>query len=264
VQNMLVFRFANSIFEPIWETEYIDHVQITMAEEKGIGFRGKFYDGVGQLRDVGQNHILQLLAAVAMDMPTSFSKEGVRDARFKAISALSHISPNKVDDVVIRGQYKGYDKEKDVSEGSDTETFVAMKVNLNSQRFLGVPFYIRTGKKLTKNLVTISVVFRQTCHLLFKEIGCPEEGNVLTFRIQPNEGISIHTIVKEPGNALSLGNVDLKFNYHEEFGTHGLSGLADLHVVGRVTRIDRGSACSDRSTYHRGAVEKNLEIVGAL
>ncbi len=228
VQNMLVFRFANSIFEPIWNSEYIDHVQITLAEEKGITNRGKFFDGVGILRDVGQNHLLQLLAAVAMEQPGSFSKEGVRDARFKVISELDCIDPSKVEEVVVRGQYNGYLYEKDVDKNSKTETFVAMKVMLKSERFSGVPFYIRAGKKLAKELVTISVVFRQTCHVLFKEIGCPEEGNVLTFKIQPNEGIGIHTIVKKPGSVLSLGTVDLKFSYNDAFGTQGLDAYQKI------------------------------------
>jgi len=217
VQNMLVFRFANGIFDPIWNNQYIDHVQITFAEEKGIGARGKFYDGVGELRDIGQNHLLQLLTAVAMEMPKNFSKDGVRDARAAAIKALrcpeiSH---------VVRGQYDSYKIEKDVPENSITETFIAMKTFVETPRFMGMPFYIRAGKKLAKNSVSISLVFKQTCHILFKEIGCPEEGNILTFHIQPNEGISLKTIAKGLGEKISLNPVNMHFTYEESYKSKG-------------------------------------------
>jgi len=222
VQNMLVFRFANSIFEPVWNKEYIDHVQITFAEKKGIETRGKFYDGVGILRDVGQNHLMQILAAVTMDMPTSFSKEGVRDARAKALANLQCIEPEKVSENVFRGQYVGYRKEKDVDPASTTETYVAMKFFVNSPRFEYVPFYIRAGIEMPENVVEVSLVFKQTCHILFKEIGCPEEGNILTIRIQPDEGISIKMIAKTPGSKLALGSVNMHFSYQEEFGKQGI------------------------------------------
>lgn len=218
VQNMVVFRFANGIFEPVWNKNYIDHVQITFAEEKGIGGRGAFFDGVGMLRDVGQNHLMQLIAAVSMEQPRSFSKEGVRDARAAAIRAVRCIEPSDVEKFVVRGQYEGYKKEKDVKWNSNTETFVAMKLFVDTSRFRGVPFYIRAGKKLAKDTVEISIVFIQTCHLLFREFGCPEEGNILRIRIQPDEGIGIRVIAKKPGAKLSLQTVDMKFSYKEQFG----------------------------------------------
>ncbi len=217
VQNMLAFRFANGIFESVWSSNYIDHVQITWGETKGIEGRGKFFDGVGMLRDVGQNHLLQLIASVAMEQPESFSKEGVRAARAAAIKAIRSINPKDVKKFVVRGQYKGYKKEKDVAKNSSTETFVAMKVFVDTKRFLNVPFYLRAGKKMPKNIVEISIVFIQTCHILFKEYGCPEIGNVLTIRIQPDEGITLAVVTKKPGAALSLGTVDMKFSYKEEF-----------------------------------------------
>ena len=216
VQNLLAFRFANGIFEPVWNKNFIDHVQITFAEEDGIKNRGKFFDGVGTLRDVGQNHLMQLLAAVAMEQPRSFTKEDVRDERAKVISSL------KLDGEVIRGQYESYKKEKDVAEDSQTETFLATKLFVNTPRFDGVPFYIRAGKKMEKNLVEISIVFIQTCHILFKEYGCPEIGNVITFRIQPDEGISLRFIAKKPGGKLALNPVNMDFTYKESFGTKGL------------------------------------------
>lgn len=216
VQNIIAFRFANGIFEPVWNKNFIDHVQITFAEKDGIKNRGKFFDGVGTLRDVGQNHLMQLLSAVAKEQPRSFTKEDLRDARAKLISSL------RVDGRTVRGQYKSYRSEKDVAPDSDTETFLATKLFVDTPRFEGVPFYIRAGKKMPKNLVEISVVFIQTCHILFKEYGCPEIGNVITFRIQPDEGISLRFIAKQPGGKLALNPVDMHFTYKESFGTKGL------------------------------------------
>ncbi len=230
VQNILVFRFANSIFEPIWNNEYIDHVQITFAEKKGIEKRGKFFDGVGMLRDVMQNHLMQLMASIAMEMPTSFSKEGVRDARAKAIQSIVCIEPDAVGENVVRGQYEGYKDEKDVDPDSETDTYVATKFFVNTPRFAGVPFYMRAGKELEENKVEMSIVFKQTCHLLFKEIGCPEEGNILTFRIQPNEGITIKTIAKTPGSKLNLETVNMHFTYDEQFGTKGIDAYEKVLV----------------------------------
>src|SRR3989344_6726 len=169
LQNMLAFRFANGIFEPVWNKNFIDHVQITFAEKKGVEARGKFFDGVGILRDVGQNHLMQLIAAVGMEMPKSFTKEDLRDERARVIRSIKCIEPKEVAKEVVRGQYQDYIKEKDVLPGSNTETFVAFKFNIESERLSGVPFYVRAGKKMPKDEVTISIVFLQTCHILFKE-----------------------------------------------------------------------------------------------
>ncbi|MFH1833339.1 MAG: glucose-6-phosphate dehydrogenase [Candidatus Levyibacteriota bacterium] len=234
VQNMIAFRFANGIFEPVWNKNFIDHVQITLAEEKGIERRGKFFDGVGTLRDMGQNHIMQMVAAVAMEQPRSFTRDDMRDVRANAIKAIRSIESNEVDKFVARGQYEGYLKEKDVDPKSNTETFVAMKLYVDSERFKNVPFYARVGKKMPKSTVEISIVFIQTCHVLFKEYGCPETGNVLTIRIQPNEGISLRVIAKKPGSKVSLGTVNMNFNYEDEFHTKGTNAyekvLLDIFV----------------------------------
>jgi glucose-6-phosphate 1-dehydrogenase len=228
VQNMIAFRFANSIFEPVWNKEYIDHVQISVLEKEGVRNRGKFFDGIGMLRDVGQNHLLQLLATVAMEQPKTFSREGVRDVRAQAIKAIRPFSPETVSESVVRGQYKGYKQEKNIAEDSTTETFIAMKLFVDSPRLEGVPFYLRSGKKMNKEVMDIKIVFKQTCHLLFKEYGCPEIGNVLTIKVQPDEGIGIGIIVKTPGAKVAMSKVEMKFSYMEEFKQHGLEAYDKL------------------------------------
>ena len=198
-----------------------------MAETSGVNGRGGFYEGNGALRDVMQNHVLTMLALVAMEQPRSFSSDGVRDARAKAMHALNCIDEKEVHQAVVRGQYGagviggqeavGYRQENDVAKSSQTETFVAMKLTVDTPRWRGIPWYLRTGKRLARDAVEISIVFRQTCHILFKEIGCPEEGNILTLRISPNEGIGIRLIAKQPGHTIQLKTVDMDFSYKESF-----------------------------------------------
>lgn len=228
VQNIIAFRFANGIFDPIWNAEYLDHVQIIISEKNGISGRGQFFDGVGNLRDVAQNHLLQLLSAVAMEQPRSFTKESVRDVRAEAIAAIRPIKPEDVSDYVIRGQYESYKAEESVRKNSKTDTFVAMKLFVDSKRFMDVPFYLRAGKKMAQDFVEISLVFKQTCHILFKEYGCPEIGNVLRFRIQPDEGITLRTIAKKPGTRLALRAVEMQFSYQETFGGKGVDAYEKI------------------------------------
>jgi len=228
VQNMLAFRFANSIFDPVWNNKYIDHVQITYAEKRGVSKRGKFFDGVGMLRDVGQNHLLQLLATVAMEQPTSFAKESIRDVRANAIKAIRPLASSLVATSVVRGQYVGYQAETNVAPDSQTETFIAMKLLVDTERFAGVPFYLRAGKQLRDDRVEIKVVFKQTCQLFFKEAGCPEIGNVLTIHIQPDEGLTLTTIVKKPGTKLLLDTAPMKFSYDQTFGSHGVEAYEKI------------------------------------
>lgn len=228
VQNMMAFRFANSIFEPLWNKQYIDHVQITWSEKKDVSTRGNFFDGVGMLRDVMQNHLMQIMATVTMEQPRSFTKESIRDERAKAIKAIRHVKSEEVAANAVRAQYKGYLREKGVDKHSRTDTYVALKLFVESERFAGVPFYLRAGKAMEKDKVDIKVVFKQTCHILFKEYGCPEVGNVLTIRIQPNEGITLRVIAKEPygdpqnQTGLGLTTADMNFSYHQSFGGHGV------------------------------------------
>ena len=230
VQNMAAFRFANGVFEPLWNKNHIDHIQITFSEEKGIGNRGKFFDGVGLLRDVGQNHLMQLIAAVAMEQPKSFTKEYLRNERAKVIKAIRPIEEKDVSKFVVRGQYKGYIREKDVPKDSNTESFVAMKFFIDTPRLQGIPFYVRAGKKMPENIVEISIVFIQTCHVLFREYGCPEIDNVLTIRIQPDEGIRLRLIAKKPGTKLALQTVSMHFTYEEAFKTKGVEAYEKILV----------------------------------
>ncbi len=224
VQNILAFRFANGIFEPTWNKNFIDHVQITWAEKDGIENRGNFFDGIGMLRDVVQNHIMQLISSISMEQPKSFTKEEIRNERAKVMKAMKLADDRNP----VRGQYEGYLNDPEVAKNSNTETFAALKLFVNTPRFEGVPFYVRAGKKMEKDVITISVVFIQTCHILFKEYGCPEVGNVLTFRIQPDEGISLKLIAKQPGAKLKLGTVNMKFNYKDDFGTAGLDAYEKI------------------------------------
>lgn len=221
VQNILAFRFANGIFEPTWNREFIDHIQITLAEKEGIGRRGAFYDGIGALRDVVQNHMLQMLALIAMEQPKAFDATSIRDMRSDAIKAIEPIEPKKVSECVVRGQYEGYVKERDVDPNSQTETFVALKLTLRGERWKGVPFYLRTGKKLTSKTTEISIHYkkpvvctRPAC--LFNE---PEvKRNILSIGIEPGEGITIRLMVKKPGySGMSLAPVVMKFSYPKAF-----------------------------------------------
>lgn len=224
IQNIIAFRFANGIFEPIWNKDYIDHIQITMAQKEGVGQRIGFYEGVGALRDVVQNHMFSMLALTAMEQPGNFSAKSVRDARASALSRLKILNGQEIDKFVVRGQYGpdgkdivGYRQEEKANKESSTETFTALKVFLDQERWAGVPWYLRTGKRLTKNAVEISIVFKQTCHILFKEIGCPEEGNILTIRISPNPGIGVRFILKPPGHAFKLSTANMDFSYKSSF-----------------------------------------------
>lgn len=223
VQNMLAFRFANSMFEPVWNHNYIDHVQLTWAEKGTVSTRGSFFDGVGMLRDVMQNHLMQIMTTVTMEQPRSFTKESVRDERARAIKAIKPFGTD-IKESIIRAQYNGYLQEKEVSPTSRTDTYIAMKLFVDTPRFEGVPFYLRAGKAMSEDLVDIKVVFKQTCQILFKEYGCPEVGNVLTIRIQPDEGITLRIIAKDPEGKPGKGltTADMHFGYNQSFGGKGI------------------------------------------
>jgi len=225
VQNLLVFRFANSIFEPLWNRKHIDHVQVTAAETIGIEGRGRFYDGVGVLRDIVQNHLLQVLGLVTMEPPVSFAADDVRDEKVQLFRSLRRISTAEVARDVVVGQYDGYLDEDGVSSRSKTPTFVAAKVMVDNWRWQGVPFYLRAGKGLAERVTEIAVHFHRVPLCLFgtEEVCQTVDPNVLTLRLQPEEGISLRFVAKAPGNDLSVANVVMNMAYGEAFECHALS-----------------------------------------
>ena len=215
VQNLLITRFANSIFEPLFNRRHVDHVQISVLESVALEGRAGYYDSSGVLRDMVQNHLLQLLSLMAMEPPPSFAADRVRDEKVKVFRSLK---PLERKDIVL-GQYEGYKAEKGVAEGSTTPTYAALRVEINNWRWKGVPFYLRTGKALNKRVAEIAVQFKSVPHSLFHLLR-PEDlsSNRLIFRIQPDEGITLTLDAKKPGSKLSLGALDLEFNYSEVFG----------------------------------------------
>ncbi len=226
VQNIIVMRFANGIFEPLWNQKYIDHVQITVAEDLGMEGRGAYYAKTGALRDMVQNHMMQLLCLTAMEPPVEIEADAVRNDKVKVLQSIRPIEGDDVARDVVRAQYgpgfvggrevPGFLQEKDVSPGATAETFVAMRLFIDNWRWGGVPFYLRTGKRLPRRVTEIAVQFRQVPHLLFSQQRI--EPNVLALRIQPDEGISLKMTSKAPGS-MSLQPVVMDFRYGSSFGT---------------------------------------------
>ena len=237
VQNLLVFRFANGIFEPIWNSHFIDHVQITVAEDIGIEGRAAYYEEAGALRDIIQNHAMQLIAIMGMEAPSNFQAQTIRDEKVKLLRSVRPIHPDDALSHTVRGQYDsgvvggqsvvGYRNEKDVKSGSLRETFVAMKVDIDNWRWAGVPFYLRTGKRLPKRVTEIAVEFRRVPHSPFTgHQSIPSGGilpqsiepNLLLLRIQPDEGITLRFSAKVPGQSMQIRSVNMDFLYGESFG----------------------------------------------
>lgn len=210
LQNLLTFRFNNDIFEHLINKDHVDHIQITAAEDFGINFRGNYYDKVGALKDVGQNHILQMIALSTMEQPDEFTSPAVTQKRIDLIRSLV-AEPDKI----VFGQYEGYLKEKDVAADSRIETFFAFRTHISSSRFRGVPIYVRAGKKLSRTVTEISIVFKKQTLRLFSNMENSQSPNILIYRIQPNEGIVLRFLTKTPGDTMKLKNDYLQFCYRQ-------------------------------------------------
>jgi glucose-6-phosphate 1-dehydrogenase len=227
VRNLLVFRFGNGIFEPIWNRRHIDHVQITVAESIGVENRGSFYEETGASRDFLQNHLLQLMSLVAMEPPATFEADALRDEKVKVIRAIAELTPEQIRTEVVRGQYgpgwvaakpvKGYREEPEVDPESETETYVAARFEVDDWRWSGVPFYLRTGKRLPKRASEIAIQFKEVPHRLFQESSTDPDPNLLAIRIQPDEGIMLRFGAKVPGLGLDVRSVTMDFTYGSAF-----------------------------------------------
>jgi len=276
VQNILIFRFSNGIFEPIWNRRYIDHVQITVAETLGVERRGGYYDKAGSLRDMIPNHILQLVSLTAMEPPISFQADAVRDEQSKVLHAITPISPEDVLTRAVRGQYgegvagesaehvAAYRAEPFVDPHSNTETFVGLKLTVDNWRWADVPFYIRTGKRLAKRVTEIAIQFRRAPFVLFRDTEVEKlTPNLLVMHIQPDEGISLRFGAKIPGAHVRVGSVNMDFHYTDYFGADPSTGYERLLydcMIGDATLFQR----SDMVEAGWSVVEPVLDVWRAL
>ena len=251
VQNLLVLRFAHEIFEPLWNRNHVAHVQITVAEAIGVENRGAYYEEAGALRDMVQNHLLQLLCLIAMEPPVTFEAPPVRDEKNKVLRAIHPLE--RVEEIALRGQYTagfvegrhvvGYREEKGVAPDSRTETYAALKLSVDNWRWAGVPFYLRTGKRLARRASEIVIQFRRTPHMIFRRHPAGVEPNVLVIRIQPDEGMALTVAAKVPGPDLNLASVTLDFRYGEVFGAQSPEAYERLlldAIHGDATLYARG------------------------
>ena len=252
VQNLMALRFGNALFEPLWRRGLIRHVQITVAEELGVERRGQFYDTTGALRDMVQNHLLQLLCIMAMEPPASSDPDAVRDEKLKVLRALRPLRDRDVLTKTVRGQYKagavrgvpvpGYLEEADIAAHSTTETFVALKAEIDTWRWAGVPFYLRTGKRLQDRLTELVVTFDEVPHPIFEKPPTTQAANLLVIRLQPDESITLTILAKNPGEGMRLKPVDLALDLGETFKTRSLDAYERLlmdTVKGNLTLFMR-------------------------
>jgi glucose-6-phosphate 1-dehydrogenase len=253
VQNLLALRFGNILFEPLWRREWISDVQITIAEKIGVGNRMGYYDTSGALRDMLQNHLLQLLCIVAMEPPTSIAPDAVRDAKLQVLRSLKRFTPTTLSQNIVRGQYRAghvdgkavpsYRDEPDAPEQSSTETFVAIKAEIDTWRWAGVPFYLRTGKRMADSLAEIVVRFKQIPHSIFNQPTSSFQPNSLVIRLQPDEGLSMNLMAKTPGDSMRLKQAELELDFREQFKTPRMDAYERLLLDvlrGQLTLFMRG------------------------
>ncbi|NYE61315.1 glucose-6-phosphate 1-dehydrogenase [Duganella sp. 1224] len=253
VQNLLALRFGNILFEPLWRREWISDVQITIAEKLGVGNRMGYYDTSGALRDMLQNHLLQLLCIVAMEPPTSIAPDAVRDAKLQVLRSLKKFTPTTLAQNIVRGQYRAghvdgkavpsYRDEPDAPEHSRTETFVAMKAEIDTWRWAGVPFYLRTGKRMADGLAEIVVRFKQIPHSIFNQPTNSFQPNSLVIRLQPDEGLRMNLMAKTPGDGMRLKQAELELDFREQFKSPRMEAYERLLLDvlrGQLTLFMRG------------------------
>jgi glucose-6-phosphate 1-dehydrogenase len=235
VQNILVSRFANTIFEPLWNRNYIDHVEITVAEQVGVEHRGRFYDNVGVLRDMFQNHLLQLTSLVAMEPPASFDATALRNEKVKVLSSIRPMKEEEVLKWTVGAQYKGYREEEGVNPQSTALTYAAIRLQIDNWRWQGVPFYLRSGKCLKEKLSQITIEFKKPPHLLFPSTDGGMTANVLVLYLQPHEGVHWRFEAKVPDTGAKLRSVDMEFNYEEAFGKTALPDAYERLLLDTIT-----------------------------